>query len=224
MGIRERKERDREELRRKIILTASDLISRDGHESLTIRKLARAIEYSPRTIYLYFADKEQLLREIVEEGFRRTLEIRRKSEGAETGAPHAHASEDRLAIELGGAKAPSNPAEILEEHLRSHIRAALSNPNFYRAVVTLLFEKNFEPGPAQREIIQRTRDELAGIYSGGEKSESDVEALSMIVFSTIRGFSLALLNLEGRRSRDRLEELIEHYISFVKRGIAGGIE
>jgi AcrR family transcriptional regulator len=201
MGIRERKERDREELRRKIILTASDLISRDGHESLTIRKLARAIEYSPRTIYLYFRDKEHLLREIVEEGFRRTLELRR-GEDVKT----------------------RNSEVLLEQHLRSHIRAALSNPNFYRAVVTLLFEKNFEPGPAQQEIIQRTRDELAGVCSGGEKSESEVEALSMIVFSTIRGFSLALLNLEGRMDTERLEELIEHYISFVKRGIGEEIQ
>jgi AcrR family transcriptional regulator len=201
MGIQERKERDREELRRKIILTASDLISRDGHESLTIRKIARAIEYSPRTIYLYFEDKEHLLREIVEEGFRRTLELRR-GEDVKT----------------------RNSEVLLEQHLRSHIRAALSNPNFYRAVVTLLFEKNFEPGPAQQEIIQRTRDELAGVCSGGEKSESEVEALSMIVFSTIRGFSLALLNLEGRMDTERLEELIEHYISFVKRGIGEEIQ
>lgn len=201
MGIQERKERDREELRRKIILTASDLISRDGHESLTIRKLARAIEYSPRTIYLYFRDKEHLLREIVEEGFRRTLELRR-GEDVKT----------------------RNSEVLLEQHLRSHIRAALSNPNFYRAVVTLLFEKNFEPGPAQQEIIQRTHDELAGVCSGGEKSESEVEALSMIVFSTIRGFSLALLNLEGRMDTERLEELIEHYISFVKRGIGEEIQ
>ena len=207
MGIQERKERDREELRRKIILTASDLISRDGHESLTIRKLARAIEYSPRTIYLYFEDKEQLLREIVEEGFRRTLETRR-TPVSETQAWQF----ESMSIE-----------EVLEQHLRSHIRAALSNPNFYRAVVTLLLEKNFEPGPAHREIIRRTQTQLAEVFSDGSKNESEIEALSMIVFSTLRGFSLALLNLGERMSRERLEELIEHYISFTRRGIAGGI-
>ncbi len=39
-----------------------------------MRALAERIEYSPGTIYLYFRDKEELLRDVVEEGFRRLSE------------------------------------------------------------------------------------------------------------------------------------------------------
>lgn len=185
MSIQERREREKEDLRRKIILAASELISRNGHENLTIRKLAAAVEYSPRTIYLYFRDKEELLREVIEEGFRRTLELREREHG-------------------GG--------NTLERRLRDHIASAFENPNFYRAVVTLLLEKNFEPGPAQLEIIRQTREDLVQTGAGEET------ALSMVLFSTLRGFTLSLLNMSGRLSPREREELIDRYIQFAKRG------
>lgn len=217
MGIQERKQREKEELRRKIIHTASHLVSQDGHENLTIRKLARAIEYSPRTIYLHFRDKEHLLHEIVEEGFRRTLEIRRR---ADRPAPGHTAS----------------AMQIIEERLRTHIESALSDPNFYRAVVTLLFEKNFEPGPAQREIIEQTRRDISSALHGsnavdareveesggpeGTDREEKISALSMIIFSTVRGFALALLKLEAQIDDRQKDKLVDTYIDFVKRGLS----
>ena len=201
MGIQERREREKEELRRKIIHAASRLISSVGHENLTIRRLAREIEYSPRTIYLYFRDKEHLLQEVVEEGFRRTLEIRRQEEPDPSASPEA----------------------ILRRRLRTHIDSALSDGNFYRAVVTLLFEKNFEPGPAQREIMARTREEIAALLPPQARDESKTAAYAMIIFSTIRGFTLSLLDLAEKMSAQQVEDLIEHYIAFVQRGVHGGI-
>lgn len=69
MGIAERKEREKEELRRKIIDAARKLFVENGIESTSMRKIADAIEYSPTAIYLHFADKETLLREICREDF-----------------------------------------------------------------------------------------------------------------------------------------------------------
>ena len=184
-------------MHRTIIETASRLISEEGHENLTIRKLARAIEYSPRTIYLYFRDKEHLLHEVVEEGFRKTLEIR------QTEPPREKLS----------------PRELTEQRLRAHLEAALSNKNFYRAVVTLLFEKNFPPGPAQREVIHQTREDIARLLEGKEHSEEEITATATIVFAAARGFALNLVNLEEQLSPEQQEELIERFVAFALAGI-----
>lgn len=69
MGIVERKEREKEELKRKIMAAARRLFVEHGIENTSIRKIAEAIEYSPTVIYLHFPDKESLLREICREDF-----------------------------------------------------------------------------------------------------------------------------------------------------------
>lgn len=224
MGIHERREREREELRKKILHTASRLVSQEGHENLTIRKLAREIEYSPRTIYLYFRDKEHLLHEIVEEGFRRTLEIRDRIQQQ---IREAHKS----GMEAG--QHTHSPVEIFEERLRTHIQSARTDPNFYRAVVTLLFEKNYQPGLAQQEIIRQTKEDIAAVLfeepkdspetlAGGQEPQVDgktIALFSMIIFSTIRGFTLSLLKIEEGLGEEETQQLIDEYIAFVKKGM-----
>lgn len=64
MGIAERREREREEVRGRILDAARDLFARDGYEAVTMRKIAEAIEYSPTAIYLHFKDKDALVREL----------------------------------------------------------------------------------------------------------------------------------------------------------------
>ena len=64
MGITERREREKEEVRGRILDVARDLFARDGYEAVTMRKIAEAIEYSPTAIYLHFKDKESLVREL----------------------------------------------------------------------------------------------------------------------------------------------------------------
>ncbi len=65
MGPRDRRERDRAELREKILTAARELFAEHGYEDVSMRKIADRIEYSPTSIYLHFADKEALFRELV---------------------------------------------------------------------------------------------------------------------------------------------------------------
>jgi AcrR family transcriptional regulator len=69
MGISERREREREALRTQILEAARDILSEQGLDALSMRAIAERIEYSPATIYLYFRDKDELIREVVREGF-----------------------------------------------------------------------------------------------------------------------------------------------------------
>jgi len=69
MGISERKERDKQEMRKSIIDAAMHIFMKDGYEAASIRKIADKIEYSPATIYLYYKDKDELLYDVQAECF-----------------------------------------------------------------------------------------------------------------------------------------------------------
>ncbi len=60
MGITQRKEREKEEMRQLILDAAHDLFREKGYDGVNIRQIAEAIEYSPATIYLYYKDKNEI--------------------------------------------------------------------------------------------------------------------------------------------------------------------
>ncbi|HTQ03625.1 MAG TPA: TetR/AcrR family transcriptional regulator [Polyangiaceae bacterium] len=69
MGIPERRERERQELRQRILDAARELFAARGYESVTMREIARRIEYSATALYKHFADKEALVRELCRHDF-----------------------------------------------------------------------------------------------------------------------------------------------------------
>ncbi len=60
-------------MRKKIMDAAVEIINQDGYESLSIRKIANKIEYSPTTIYLYYKDKAQIITDIADELYKKTV-------------------------------------------------------------------------------------------------------------------------------------------------------
>ena len=73
MGILERKERDKQEMRWMILETAKQIFIEEGFEKASIRAIAERIEYSPATIYLYFKDKNELFFSLHEMGFEKLI-------------------------------------------------------------------------------------------------------------------------------------------------------
>jgi AcrR family transcriptional regulator len=69
VGITERKERLKIELRQTIIDAALKIFVEEGYEKTSIRSIAEQIEYSPGTIYLHFKDKDELLFAVHEVAF-----------------------------------------------------------------------------------------------------------------------------------------------------------
>ena len=70
MGITERRLRQKEETKSKILATAWQMARDEGWHSVSIRKIAEAIEYSVPVIYDHFENKEAILHEFSKEGFR----------------------------------------------------------------------------------------------------------------------------------------------------------
>lgn len=67
MGIKERRNVEKAEMKRKIMEAAIDIIEQEGYEKLSIRKIAAKIEYSPTTIYLYYTDKAEIITDMSNE-------------------------------------------------------------------------------------------------------------------------------------------------------------
>jgi AcrR family transcriptional regulator len=69
MGITERRLRQKEEVRASILSTAWQMVREEGWQSLSLRKIADAIEYSVPVIYDHFENKEAIMLEFAKEGF-----------------------------------------------------------------------------------------------------------------------------------------------------------
>jgi AcrR family transcriptional regulator len=86
MGIKERRFREKEEIRNTILAASWKLVKSEGWESLSIRKIADAIEYSIPVIYAHFENKEAILLEFGKDGYRlltnKLVKARNKYENA----------------------------------------------------------------------------------------------------------------------------------------------
>ena len=69
MSIVERRRREKEALSSRILTTAWQIVKEEGWQSLSIRKIADAVEYSVPVIYDYFENKEAILLEFGKQGF-----------------------------------------------------------------------------------------------------------------------------------------------------------
>ena len=110
MGVKERRERERNETREKILEAARELFIEEGFDGVSMRQIADRIEYSPTAIYVHFADKEELFREICHEDFR------------------------RLAQSMVGLAQVPDPVERLRQLGLAYIQFGLQNPNHYRTM------------------------------------------------------------------------------------------
>ncbi|BCF97415.1 hypothetical protein PPGU19_019840 [Paraburkholderia sp. PGU19] len=73
MGIAERKTRQKQELRTRILDAARRIVMREGFGALSMRKIADAIEYSPATLYLHFESRDAIARALCAEGYAQLL-------------------------------------------------------------------------------------------------------------------------------------------------------
>ena len=77
MGIKERHDRDRSAVRESILHAARELFVTEGYRTVSMRKIAERIEYSPAAIYGYFGSKDEIFYALAEEGFRMMRESSR---------------------------------------------------------------------------------------------------------------------------------------------------
>jgi AcrR family transcriptional regulator len=107
MGITERKEREREEMKELIVSTAIRMFLQEGYEQTSIRNIAEKIEYSPATIYLYYKDKDELLYDVQKQAFDKLTQVFREKVTA------------------------IDPLKRLEQIMYTYVRFGKNNPELY---------------------------------------------------------------------------------------------
>jgi AcrR family transcriptional regulator len=108
MGVKERRAREKSETRDKILDAARELFVTEGFEGVSMRRVAKKIEYSPTAIYVYFADKQELFHELCQRDYARLAEVFQSSAMS------------------------SDPVERLKQIGRTYIEFGVRYPNHYK--------------------------------------------------------------------------------------------
>lgn len=183
MGPKERREREREEIRTRILDAARELFANEGVESVTMRRIADRIEYSPTAIYFHFRDKEALLAELCDCDFR----------------SFAHGF-----IEIAQI---ADPVERLRAAGEAYVSFGLNNPSHYR----LMFmtpktteASTIDKGNPEEDSYAFLKGIVAELMASGRFRDdvTDVDLAAQVMWSAMHG----LVSLEIAKCKDEWVE------------------
>lgn len=166
MGIKQRKEREKEEMKKLVLDAAGKIAVSEGFEKISIRRIAEEIEYSPGTIYLYFKNRDEILYDLHRLAFQKFYEMQ---------------------LTVSNIK---DPFEKLREHGRVYITFALDNPELYELMFIVQAPGNeieanqeWNEGMKTFEFLKQNIQECvdAGYLRG------DVSVLSIGMWSLVHG-------------------------------------
>ncbi|MEM8568044.1 MAG: TetR/AcrR family transcriptional regulator [Bacteroidota bacterium] len=183
MGIAERKEREKKEMRELILRTATKLFMENGYEKTSMRNIAEAMEYSPTTIYLYFKDKNELFYALSEEGFRMFFSY------------------------LSQAPKDLPPMERLKELGRIYLKFAIDHPGYYDLMFILRAPMESHHTAEGWELGMKSHSVLTSIVheciNGGHFKGMNPDQLAFMIWSFVHGVVTFQI-------RDRLKMYEDH--------------
>ena len=174
MGIKERRQRQRREVRGGILAAAREIAASEGWRAVTIRKIAGRIEYSPPVIYEHFGSKDEILLELVRLGY----------------------AEQQGTLESVVAKA-KGPEEALLGIADAWMDFAFDSPDLYQAMYGLggapFATETQREGERIGDVVGHVLEEL--LQEHGDEAE-DIEGKVTLLWSTVHG--LVALAMVGR--------------------------
>ena len=170
MGPKERREREREEIRTRILDAARELFASEGVESVTMRRIAERIEYSPTAIYFHFRDKEALLAELCDTDFR------------------------AIAQEFVSIATIADPIERLRATGHAYVDFGINNPNHYR----VMFMTPKPPATEETKLRKGNPEEDSYAFLHGTVEQAlaegrlradatNADLLSQVIWSGVHG-------------------------------------
>ena len=194
VGVVERREREREEVRRKILEAARDLFASEGYEKVTMRRIAEAIEYSATTIYNHFEDKDDLVQALCHEDFARLFE------------------------HMSAQPPPTDPVDAIRKLGHGYARFGIEHPNQYRFMFMTpgKFEhpqdRDFSPGERAFGLV---REVVAAAIEGGYFRPGNVHTTAQVLWASLHGAVALLITLQPQMwphapaSPDLVEQVID---------------
>lgn len=203
MGVKERRDRDHEQVRALILEAARDLFLKEGYESTSIRRVADRIEYSPAAIYRYFTSKEDLFFAIAETGFRLFSRSMRRVRPA------------------------ADPVETLRRRFWRYYEFSKAQPEYF----ALMFVDRSVPRLTREwerlEFMRATREELSAviaacILSGAFPATTDPAAVFHVLATAVHGAAVIRLSdrFIPRRAADALaRDVLETTLAGLRQGV-----
>lgn len=176
MGSKERREREREEMRESILEAATELFHENGFDKTTIRRIAEKIEYTPGNIYAYFKNKNDILYAVHQRGFKILYD---------------------LEIQV---KDISDPAERLVKLGQTYVQFGLQNRPYYDLMFidsniqdVIHQEDRWNEGQNSYSVLRET---VAECIQTGALAPSDVDSVAFGMWAFVHG--LVSLYVRGR--------------------------
>lgn len=198
MTISERRERERTDVRRKILDAARELFMAEGYERVTMRRIAEAIEYSPTTIYHHFEDKDDLVNALCHEEFAELLAVL---------DPRAQAGD---------------PVEQIRQIGRAYAAFGLANPNHYRFMfmTPVRFGEGHQVSEPGQQSFALLRTAVARAIETGAFVKGDVDTMAQVLWASIHGAVALLVTYEARQfpGAPAAPDLVEQVLDNSARG------
>ncbi len=205
MGSKERREREREQLRTKILDAARELFATAGYEAVTMREIAARIDYSPTAIYLHFKDKRAVLRALCDRDFA------------------------ALGERFAGIARLADPVERLAATGRAYAEFGLTHPNHYRLMFMTprpplgVEDSEVERGNPEEDAYAFLEMAVAEAIGAGRLRPGldDAALITQTIWAAVHG----VIALEIAKSCDEwvpwrpLAERVELAIRFVVHGL-----
>jgi AcrR family transcriptional regulator len=118
------REQARANVRQAMLEAARELVTAEGYSGLSMRRLAHSVGYTPKTLYLYFADKDDLLSELIEADMGRLVDHLERA-----------------------ARDQADPARRLDAVALAYVAFGLHNPHAYEVIFMM------RPHPLTREAL-----------------------------------------------------------------------
>lgn len=208
MGIEERKQREKEQMRKQILDAAREIFLEKGYNQTSIRNIADKIEYSPATIYLYFKEKDEIFLELHDQAFAQMFALFRPLE------------------------AVRNPFERLVAMGRTYLDFAFSNKDLYDLMFIMNAPMRLSEEGCVWAMGDRVFDTLVqtvrGCQQQGRMQGRDAAHMSFIIWSGLHGMcALHCRNrmsvvYKGKNAMDNddqklLKESFESYIEMIEK-------
>ena len=199
MGIKERRDVEKAEMKKKIKAAAIGLIEQEGYEKLSIRKIAAKIEYSPTTIYLYYKDKAEIITDMSDELYKK--------------------------IEKNAALINDNAALSIDQRVFSilniFVMSLCSEPEMVKAVMysgtNFIFANNCkEDKPSNPGIAM-----LDNLFADGiaqKVLKPNIANTSWMIISALIGFVMSAIENQLYKLDD-FEQLVRDYVEILMGGI-----
>lgn len=200
MGIRERRDGEKAEMRNKIMDAAVEIINQDGYENLSIRKIAAKIEYSPTAIYLYYKDKAQIISDMADGLCRET--------------------ESRAAACLEANKS-APVTQQLRMVLADFIRCLTGKPEMAKAIIysgmnVIFANENKDSTPANEGIHMLDRLLIKGIEEEGFRP--GIRGTGWMIVSALLGFVISAIENRLYLLED-FNRLADDFVELLTEGI-----